>query len=85
MNKERISYEILEDGYMLYLDGQPWIKQHTEHVFYPELSLKENAEKHIEDICTPVEPEPTRDEEVARLQAQVAELQAQVEALVNAN
>ena len=50
MNKERITYEILEDGYMLFLDGKAWIKQHKEHVFYPELSLKENAEKHIEEI-----------------------------------
>lgn len=83
MNKERITYEILEDGYMLKLDGKDWIKQHTEHVFYPELSLKENAEKHIEDICTPVEAEPTKDEQIAQLQEQVAQLQEQVNALVN--
>ena len=74
MNKERISYEILADGYMLKLDGKDWIKQHKEHVFYPELSLKENAEKHIEDICKPVVEEPTVEEQITEMQLALAEI-----------
>ena len=84
MNKEQITYEVREDGYMLKLDGKDWILQHKEHVFFPEKSLEENAELHIEELCKEVEPEPTKDEQIAELQAQVAELQAQVDALVNA-
>lgn len=74
MNKERITYEILEDGYMLKLDGKDWIKQHTEHVFYPELSLKENAEKHIEELCKEVVPEPTVEEQITEMQLAITEL-----------
>lgn len=74
MDKKRITYNILDDGYMLYLDGNPWIKQHKEHVFYPELSLKENAEKHIEDLCTPVVEEPTVAEQITDIEIAIAEL-----------
>lgn len=76
MNKEQITYEVREDGYMLFLDGKPWILQHTEHVFYPELSLEENAIKHIEDLCKPVE-EPSIEEQIADLEAQLAILKEQ--------
>jgi polyhydroxyalkanoate synthesis regulator phasin len=84
MNKEQITYEVREDGYMLKLDGKDWILQHKEHVFFPEKSLEENAELHIEELCKPVEDMPSKDEEIARLQEQVAALQAQVASLVNA-
>ena len=76
MNKDQITYAILEDGYMLYLDGKAWIKQHTEHFFYPELSAEENAIKHIEDLCKPVE-KPTIEEQIAELEMKLAELKAQ--------
>ena len=75
MDKDQITYEILEDGYMLKLDGKDWIKQHTEHFFYPELSAEENAVKHIEDICTPVK-EPSIEEQIAELEMKLAELKA---------
>lgn len=74
MSKEQITYEILEDGYMLYSNGKPWIKQHKEHVFHPELSLKENAEKHIEELCKPVVEQPTVEEQITELQLAIAEL-----------
>jgi hypothetical protein len=74
MNKERITYEILEDGYMLNLDGKPWIKQHKEHAFYPEKSLEENAELHIEELCKEVKPEPTVEEQITEMQLALAEI-----------
>ena len=83
MTKEQITYEIREDGYMLFENGKPWILQHTEHFFHPELSAKENAELHIEELCKEHEPEPSKDEQIARLQQQVDALQAQVDAITN--
>ena len=77
MNKEQITYEIREDGYMLKLDGKDWILQHTEHFFHPELSAEENAQLHIEELCKPVE-EPTVQEQIAELEAKLAELKEQV-------
>ena len=75
MNKDQITYELREDGYMLKLDGNDWILQHTEHFFYPELSAEENAIKHIEDLCTPVE-EPSVEQRIADLEAQLEALKA---------
>ena len=80
MNKEQITYEIREDGYMLKLDGKDWILQHTEHFFHPELSAEENAQLHIEELCNPKEPEPSEAEQIAALKEQVATLQAQLDA-----
>ena len=85
MNREQITYEIREDGYMLKLDGKDWILQHTEHFFHPELSAEENAQLHIEELCNPKEPEPSKDEEIETLKEQIAALQAQVDAINNAN
>ena len=74
MNKERITYEIIEGGYMLLLDGKPWIKQHAEHVLYPDLTLEENAIKHIEELCKPIVEKPTIEEQITELQLAIAEL-----------
>ena len=36
-----ISYSISENGYLIYLGGQPWISQSTDsHIPYPELGLE---------------------------------------------
>lgn len=77
MNKEQITYEVREDGYMLKLDGKDWILQHKEHMFFPEKSIEENAQLHIEELCKPVE-EPTVQEQIAELEAKLAELKQQV-------
>ena len=77
MNKDQITYEVLEDGYMLKLDGKDWILQHKEHVFFPEKSLEENAQLHIEELCKPVE-EPTVEEQIAELEIKLAELKGQI-------
>ena len=64
--KDRITYEILEDGYLIKLDGKPWIKQYEPYIPYPELSYEEGCLKQIEDICTPPE-KPTVEEQIADL------------------
>lgn len=73
--KDRITYEISENGYLISLDGKPWIKQYEPYIPYPELSYEESCLKQIEDICTPVE-EPSVEEQIADLEAQLAELKA---------
>lgn len=53
-----IAYEILEDGYMIYLDGKPWIKQCGTYGKPMDASktYEENCLLQIEDITA--EPKP---------------------------
>ena len=52
-----IAYEILDDGYMIYLDGKPWIKQRGDYgkPMDSSKSYEENCLLQIEDITA--EPE----------------------------
>lgn len=47
-----IAYEILDDGYMIYLDGRPWIKQRGDYgkPMDTSKSYEENCLLQIEDI-----------------------------------
>lgn len=53
-----IAYEILEDGYMIYLDGKPWIEQRGIYGKPMDSSktYEENCLLQIEDITA--EPKP---------------------------
>lgn len=59
-NKE-ISYEIFDDGYMIYLDTKPWVKQREPYGKPMDASknYEENCLLQIEDITTePIMAEP---------------------------
>lgn len=51
---KEISYEVVSDGYNIYLGGNetPWIKQYEPN-YIPDrsLSYEENAIKQIDEIC----------------------------------
>ena len=47
---QKLSYEILEDGYMIYKGGTAWIHQYEPYIPNKELSYEENAIKQIEEI-----------------------------------
>lgn len=51
-NGKPIAYEILDDGYMIYLDGRPWIKQRGDYGKPMEASktYEENCLLQIEEI-----------------------------------
>ena len=48
--RERITYEILENGYRINLDGKPWIEQLEPYIPNPSISYEENAIAQIEEI-----------------------------------
>lgn len=45
-----ITYEVIEDGYKIYLNGTLWIHQYEPYIPNHNLSYEENAIKQIEDI-----------------------------------
>lgn len=62
VNGQALSYEIFEDGYDIYLDGQPWISQRGQYSkpMDQSKSFEENCLLQIEEL-TIVPPEPNND------------------------
>ena len=48
--RERITYEILENGYRINLDGKTWIEQTEPYIPNPSISYEENAIAQIEEL-----------------------------------
>lgn len=55
----KLTYEILENGYQILVDGEPWIIQEEPYIPDPSKSYEENAIAQIEEILNPPAPEPT--------------------------
>lgn len=57
---KKISYEIFEDGYKIYLDEKPWISQLKPYdkPMDDSKSYEENCLVHIEELTMPVQPMP---------------------------
>lgn len=72
--RERITYEILENGYRINLDGKLWITQDTTNLPYPNLTLEECCLKHIDDICTPQEEAVSLQDQITNLELAMAEI-----------
>lgn len=75
IDNKKVSYELFEDGYKIYLDGVAWIHQYEPYIPDKKLSYEENAIAQIEEICKPVK-EPSVDVRIAELESQLAELKA---------
>ena len=48
--RDRITYEILENGYRINLDGKLWIEQTEPFIPNPSISYEENAIAQIEEL-----------------------------------
>ena len=72
--RDRITYEILENGYEIKLDGKLWITQDTTNLPYPNLTLEECCLKQIDDICTPQEEAVSLQEQITNLELAMAEI-----------
>ena len=72
--RDRITYEILENGYEIKLDGKLWITQDTTNLPYPNLTLEECCLKHIDEICTPQEEAVSLQDQITNLELAMAEI-----------
>ena len=72
--RDRITYEILENGYEIKLDGKLWITQDTTNLPYPNLTLEECCLKQIDDICTPQEEAISLQDQITDIELAIAEL-----------
>ena len=63
INGKPISYEIDENGYTIYLDGQTWISQRDTCIPYSDLGYEGSCLKQIEDIFNSITQEPEQEPE----------------------
>lgn len=66
LDNQKIEYEILKNGYDIYLGGKIWITQHDEYskVLVPDGTFEENCLKQIEEITTVPEPQMTPEQQL---------------------
>ena len=55
----KLTYEILDNGYVIKNDGKDWIVQKEPCIPNKELSYEENAKAQINEILNPPTPEPS--------------------------
>lgn len=80
LNGKKVGYSIDDNGYSIYLDNKMWIAQPEPFakLYVEDGSYEDNAKAHIEELTTPVEPQPTTEERVSELEGYTAELLYQV-------
>lgn len=94
LNEKKIAYELMSDGYLIYLGGEKWIKQNNQYakLYLPEGTFEENCLAHIAELCT-VESvdstevlEPTKMEEIDKritgLEAQNEEISSAIDTIL---
>ena len=50
IDNKQISYEVTDNGYKIYLDGQLWIHQYEPYIPNPSISYEENALAQMEEL-----------------------------------
>ena len=50
IENKQISYEVTDNGYKIYLDGQLWIHQYEPYIPNPSISYEENAIAQMEEL-----------------------------------
>lgn len=75
-----VSYEILEDGYIIYIGGVASIHQYEPYIPYPDLSYEEGCLKQIGDLVSSQQQQ----EDTANKEQQIEALQEQVNMLTEA-
>ena len=76
-NGNPLSYELKDNGYIIYNDGQPWVKQLDDEngqfgkPIDKNKSYEENCLAQIEELCAVREDAPAGATDTSTLQAQV--------------
>ena len=72
-----ISYEVLVNGYAIYLDGKLWIKQTEPYIPYSSMSYENGCLEQIKEICS------KKEDAIEVLKKNIEVMQQNIEALKN--
>lgn len=80
LNGQKVGYSIDDNGYSIYLDNKLWITQPEPYanLYVANGSYEDNAKAQIEELTTPVEPQPTTEDRVSDLEDYTADILYQV-------
>lgn len=75
INEKPVSYKIKDNGYIIYLDGKPWISQLDEYgkPISESMSYEENCLAHIEELTRVEEGNKSLEERLEALEQKVNE------------
>lgn len=76
-----ISYEVIGNGYTIFLGEKPWIEQIEPYIPYPELGYEGSCLKQIESITVPIAP--ALEERLEKLEQENTQLKSALEALAS--
>ena len=75
IDNKQISYEVTDDGYKIYSDGQLWIHQYEPYIPNPSISYEENAIAQIEELYNGYQASLKEQQEQVSLQDQITNLE----------
>ena len=75
IDNKQISYEVTNDGYKIYLDGQLWIHQYEPYIPDKSKSYEENAIAQIEELYNGYQASLKEQQEQASIQDQITNLE----------
>lgn len=70
-----VSYEILDDGYKIYIDGTEWIHQYEPLIPYTDLSYEDGCLKQIEELVNTEGQNADQSKQIEELQQQITDMQ----------
>lgn len=71
INDRELAYEVVRNGYLIYLGGKLWIRQLEPYIPNPTMSYEENALAQIEALATSAEEENDMNARIASLEETV--------------
>lgn len=72
---QTLSYEVVENGYKIYLGDKLWITQYEPYIPNPTMSYEENALAQIEALATSESENKSLQEQVSALEQQLTDTQ----------
>ena len=75
IDNKQISYEVIDDGYKIYSDGQLWIHQYEPYIPDKSKSYEENAIAQIEELYNGYQASLQEQQEQASIQEQITNLE----------
>lgn len=70
-----VAYDILDDGYKIYLGDTEWIHQYEPFIPYPELGYEGSCLKQIEELVNAEEQNVGQSKLIEELQQQITDMQ----------
>ena len=84
IDNKQVSYEVTDNGYKIFLDGQLWIHQYEPYIPDKSKSYEENAVADIEELYNGFQASLQEKQEQASIQDQITNIELAIAELYEA-